>query len=57
LNKVGIVDKEDFLKDTEKEFSRAGKEILYWVSKEKLEALKNPLRRSLQKVSNKLRGI
>lgn len=50
-------DKEDFLKDTEKEFSRAGKEILYWVSKEKLEALKNPLRRNLQKVSNKLRGL
>jgi glycosyltransferase involved in cell wall biosynthesis len=50
-------DKEDFLKDTEKEFQRAGKEILYWVSKEKLEALKNPLRRNLQRVSNKLRGI
>ena len=50
-------DKEDFLKDTEKEFSRAGKEILYWVSKEKLEALKNPVRRNLQKISNKLRGL
>jgi glycosyltransferase involved in cell wall biosynthesis len=50
-------DKEDFLKDTEKEFSKAGKEILYWVSREKLEALKNPLRRNLQKVSNKLRGL
>jgi len=50
-------DKEDFLKDTEKEFSRAGKEVLFWISKEKLEALKNPLRRNLQKVSNKLRGL
>ena len=50
-------DKDDFLKDTEKEFSKAGKEILYWVSREKLEALKNPLRRNLQKVSNKLRGL
>lgn len=50
-------DKEDFLKDTEKEFSKAGKEILYWISKEKLEALKNPIRRNLQKVSNKLRGL
>jgi glycosyltransferase involved in cell wall biosynthesis len=50
-------DSEDFLKDTEKEFQRAGKEILYWVSKEKLESLKNPLRRNLQKVSDKLRGL
>jgi (heptosyl)LPS beta-1,4-glucosyltransferase len=50
-------DKEDFLKDTEGEFKRAGKEILYWVTKEKLEALKSPLRRNLQRVSNKLRGL
>ncbi|HUD09751.1 MAG TPA: glycosyltransferase family 2 protein [Patescibacteria group bacterium] len=50
-------DKEDFLKDTEKEFQRAGQEILYWVSKEKLENIKNPIQRHLQRVSNKLRGI
>jgi glycosyltransferase involved in cell wall biosynthesis len=50
-------DKEDFLKDTESEFKRAGKEIIYWISKERLEALKNPLRRNLQRVSNKLRGL
>jgi glycosyltransferase involved in cell wall biosynthesis len=50
-------DKDDFLKDTEKEFQKAGREILYWISKEKLEALKNPLRRNLQKVSNKIRGL
>jgi len=50
-------DKEDFLKDTETEFKRAGKEILYWVSKEKLESIKSPIQRSLQRVSNKLRGI
>jgi glycosyltransferase involved in cell wall biosynthesis len=50
-------DKEDFLKDTEIEFKRAGKEILYWATKEKLELLKNPLRRNLQRVSNKLRGL
>src|ERR1035437_1393614 len=50
-------DKEDFLKDTEKEFKRAGKEIIYWVSKEKLESIKSPIQRNLQKVSNKLRGF
>jgi glycosyltransferase involved in cell wall biosynthesis len=50
-------DKQDFLKDTENEFKRAGREILYWVSKEKLESLKSPLRRNLQKISNKFRGI
>jgi glycosyltransferase involved in cell wall biosynthesis len=50
-------DKDDFLADTDKEFRKAGKEILFWISKEKLEALKNPLRRNLQKISNKLRGL
>jgi hypothetical protein len=50
-------DKEDFLKDTETEFKQAGKEIFYWVSKEKLESIKSPIQRNLQKVSNKLRGI
>jgi glycosyltransferase involved in cell wall biosynthesis len=50
-------DKEDFLRDTETEFKKSGREILYWISKEKLEALKNPVRRNLQKISNKLRGI
>jgi glycosyltransferase involved in cell wall biosynthesis len=50
-------DKEDFLKDTEAEFKRAGKEIIYWVSKEKLENIKSPIQRNLQKVSNKLRGL
>jgi len=50
-------DKEDFLKDTEEEFKRAGKEILFWTTKEKLESLRNPLKRNLQKISNKLRGL
>jgi glycosyltransferase involved in cell wall biosynthesis len=50
-------DKEDFLKDTEKEFKRAGQEVLYWISKEKLERIKNPIQRHLQRVSNKLRGL
>lgn len=50
-------DKDDFLADTDKEFRKAGREILFWISKEKLEALKNPLRKNLQKISNKLRGL
>ncbi len=50
-------DKEDFLADTEKEFRKAGREILYWTSKEKLEALRNPIARNLQKISNKIRGL
>jgi glycosyltransferase involved in cell wall biosynthesis len=50
-------DKEDFLKDTENEFKKSGREILYWISKEKLESIKNPIQRHLQRVSNKLRGI
>ncbi len=50
-------DKEDFLKDTESEFRKAGSEILFWTTKERLESLKNPVKRNLQKISNKLRGI
>jgi len=50
-------DKEDFLEESEKEFRKAGKEIVFWISKEKLEALKNPLRRGLQRISDKIRGV
>ena len=50
-------DKEGFLSDTEKEFKRAGNEVLYWVSKEKIESMKSPLKRNLQKLSDKLRHI
>ncbi len=50
-------DKEDFLKDTEGEFQKAGKEVAFWFGKEKLESIKNPLRRNLRKISVKLRGL
>ncbi len=50
-------DKEDFLTETEKEFKKGGKEIIFWISKEKLEAIKNPLKRSLRKISGKIRSI
>jgi len=50
-------DKDDFMQETEKEFRKSGKEILYWISKERLEAIKNPLQRSLQKITRKVRGL
>lgn len=50
-------DKDDFLIDTEKEFKSIAKEIIFWTTKEKLEKMKNPVRRNLQKISNKVRGL
>ena len=50
-------DKDDFLADTEKEFKRSGKEVLFWISKERLERIKNPIKRNLQKISDKVRGL
>lgn len=50
-------DKENFLQDTEKEFKKAGKEIIYWVTKEKLESIKNPIQRNLHKITTKVRGL
>ena len=50
-------DKDDFLEETEKEFKKAGKEIVFWVSKEKLERIKNPIKRNLQKLNAKVRGL
>ena len=48
---------ENFLEDTEGEFKKAGKEILFWITKEKLEGIKNPIQRNLQKISDKVRGL
>ncbi len=48
-------DKDDFLSETEKEFKKGGKEIAYWITKEKLEAIQNPLQKSLNKITSKLR--
>ncbi len=50
-------DKDDFLEETNKEFKKAGKEILFWISKEKLESIKNPIERNLRKFSSKVRGL
>ena len=48
---------EQFLKESENEFKKAGKEIVYWISKEKFENIKNPLKRNLQKISKKIHGL
>lgn len=53
----GEYDKDDFLQETEKEFSKAGKEIIFWFSKEKLEAIKSPMQRNLQRIARKVRGL
>nr|MBI5455869.1 glycosyltransferase family 2 protein [Candidatus Levybacteria bacterium] len=50
-------DGKDFLKDTEKEFKKSGKEILYWLTKEKLESIKNPLKRNIKRFTEKLHNI
>lgn len=47
---------QDFLKETDKEFKKAGKEIAFWITKEKLEQINNPLKKSMQKISNKVHG-
>ncbi len=47
--------KEDFLEQTELEFKKAGKEIVYWITKEKFENIKSPLKRMVFKLKNKIR--
>jgi len=48
---------ESFLEETEKEFTKVGKDMLFWISKEKLERIKNPVKRNLQRISNKVHGL
>ncbi|MEK7159983.1 MAG: glycosyltransferase family 2 protein [Patescibacteria group bacterium] len=50
-------DKDDFLSQSEKEFKKGGKEILYWLTKEKLENIKDPLKRSFTKIRSKLTNL
>lgn len=47
----------EFLNETENELKKAGKEVIYWISKEKLENIKNPIKRNLQKLNAKVRGL
>lgn len=48
--------KEDFLGETEKEFKKAGKEVIYWFAKEKLESIKSPLKKAVIRLKNKIRS-
>lgn len=48
-------DRENFLTDMEEEFKKAGKDILYWISKEKLDSIRSPIGKNLAKLANKLR--
>ena len=50
-------EKDDFLESTEKEFKKAGGEIAFWLTKEKLEAIKNPLKRNLKKITSKIHSL
>lgn len=50
-------DKEDFLENIEKEFKKVGRDVFFWASKEKVEMMKSPLKRNLQKLSNKFHGL
>ncbi|MCL4416053.1 MAG: glycosyltransferase family 2 protein [Actinobacteria bacterium] len=50
-------DKENFLDDTEKEIRSAGKDILYWLAKEKIGSMKNPLKRGIRKITKKIYNI
>lgn len=47
----------EFLNETENELKKAGKEVIYWISKEKLENIKNPIKRNLQKLNAKVRRL
>lgn len=50
-------DKDNFLKDTEGEIKNAGKDILYWMSKEKIGSMKNPIKRGFSKITKKIYSI
>lgn len=57
--KRGFVEyeKEDFLNETEKEFKKAGRDIAFWLTKEKLASIKNPLKKTFEKITSKIRGL
>lgn len=45
---------DDFLKEVNQEFRKSGKDILYWVSREKIEDIKNPIKRTFEKIRTKI---
>ncbi len=47
-------DSDNFLKETEGELRKSGKEITYWFKRERLDNVKSPFKKNLQKLANKL---
>ncbi|MBI3984704.1 MAG: glycosyltransferase family 2 protein [Candidatus Levybacteria bacterium] len=47
-------EKQDFMEQTERQFKDAGKEIVYWVTKQKLENIKNPFKKVAVKIKSKI---
>jgi|SRR3989344_736010 len=45
---------DNFIKNTVSEFRKSGEEVSYWLKKEKLENIKNPIKKTLQKIADKL---
>lgn len=47
----------EFLKETEKEFKKGGREIVFWFTSEKLESIKNPIERTVFKIIQKVKFL
>ena len=50
-------DKNNFLDATEKEMRNAGKDIVYWIAKEKIGSMKNPIKRGIRKITKRISAI
>jgi hypothetical protein len=48
-------DKDNFNSEVEKEFKTVGKDILYWISKEKIENIKNPVAKMAVRIKSKIK--
>ena len=55
--KKGFVERngENFLSEVEDEFKRNGRDINYWIRKEKLENIKNPFKKNIEKIRGKIK--
>lgn len=46
---------ESFLSEVEGEFKRSGRDVNYWITKERIENIKNPLKKNIVKIREKLK--
>ncbi len=55
--KKGFVEQNgnDFINEVNEEFKRGGKEIGYWIRKEKYENIKNPIKKNIAKIRGKIK--